>query len=150
MQRFEFQLEKALEWRVTRLKEEEVRLAQMRQEKTSMQRLRADIEKAAIETGRVISENSIEINGAELSLLAECGRSTRTRLKRLAAQIRECDNRIAQQVRVAVQADREKQLLENLKEEQFAEWNHELNREIEATAGELYLARWTPGARGRS
>jgi hypothetical protein len=29
-----------------------------------------------------------------------------------------------------------------LKRDQFAEWNYELNRETEATAGELFLARW--------
>lgn len=147
MQRFEFQLQTALEWRATRLKEEEAKLVRLRQEKDNLLRLRASIEQAAGENLKIIPERAARITGSDLALLAECGRSTRLRLQKLATQIRDCDARIGQQARVVIDADRQKQLLEDLKREQFEDWNHELNREIEATAGELFLARWSPASR---
>lgn len=143
MRRFEFQLQTALEWRAARLKEEEAKLVRLRLERDNLLRLRADIEKAAGENLKIIPMRDARITGSELGLLAECGRSTKSRLQKLAAQLRDCDSRIGQQTRVVMEADRQKQLLEDLKRDQFAEWNYELNRETEATAGELFLARWS-------
>ena len=80
-------------------------------------------------------------------MLAECGRRTKARLQKLAAQLRDCDSHISRQTRVVTEADRQKQLLEDLKRDQFEEWNYELNRETEANAGELFLARWSQSSR---
>jgi flagellar export protein FliJ len=144
MQRFEFSLEKVLEWRATRLRQEEAKLAALRHQKDAMLRLRAAIETAAGQNATVIPARSLQITGAELSLLGESARSMKSRLTKIAAQIRECDARIGEQTRAVMDAEREKQLLEALRETQREEWAYELNREIEAAATELFLGRWKP------
>ena len=141
MQRFEFPLEKALAWRAATLKKEEAKLARMHQEREERLRRRAALEEAALQTAEGISGSS-RVGGLELALLAEYGRSTKSRQKKLTAEIRECDSRIDQQTRLVMEANRQKQLLEDLREEQLNQWNQEYHREVEATAGELYLARW--------
>jgi hypothetical protein len=144
MQRFEFSLEKVLEWRATRLRQEEAKLAALRHQKDAMLRLRAAIETAAGQNAAVIPARSLQITGAELSLLGESARSMKSRLSQIAAQIRECDARIGEQTRAVMDAEREKQLLEALKGTQREEWAYELNREIEAAATALFLGRWKP------
>lgn len=144
MQRFEFRLQKALEWRETRLKEEEAKLARLRQEKENLVRLGSSIEAGVREAAGIIPGACATITGEDLAWLAECGRSAAARLKTIAAQITDCDSRIAGQATAVREADRQKQLLEDLRKEQFEEWNYAANRETEATAGELYLARWHP------
>lgn len=150
MQRFDFRLQKALEWRETRLKEEEARLARIRHEKEELIGLCSCIEASFHEAAEIISGPFATITGADLGWLADCGRSAAARLKRIAVEIRDCDSRIVRQTSVVMEADRQKQLLEDLRKEQYEEWNYATNREIEATAGELYLARWNSRTEKRS
>jgi hypothetical protein len=147
MQRFEFQLEKALEWRMARLKEEEAKLTTLFRERDTLLRNSAALEEAAGEMAKIIPECSAQIKGADLGLMAECVSRTKSRLNKLAQQARDCDSRIEQQTRAVMEANRQKQLLEDLKQERMEEWNYEVNRETEATAGELFLTRWTAPAR---
>jgi hypothetical protein len=149
MQRFDFSLEKALQWRATRLQEEEAKLLRLRQQKTDLLRSSAALEESALQSAKVIPEREAQITGAELACLAEFGRAAKLRLAKLAAQIRDADARIAAQMRVVQEADRQKQLLEDLKKEQYEEWQYEQNRQIEASAGELYLARWNSESKPR-
>ena len=142
MPRFDFPLEKALEWRSIRLREEEAKLLRLGLEKAELLRSRTALEEAISESAKVIPEREAHIPGADLASFAEFRRSAKLRFERLAQKIRDCDARIAEQTRLVKEADRQKQLLEDLKREQFEEWSYEQNRQIESAAGELYLARW--------
>ena len=56
--------------------------------------------------------------------------------------MRDCETRIGRQRERVVQAERAWKLLDRIRERDLEEWTYEMNREQEATAGELYLASW--------
>lgn len=143
MQKFQFPLEKALEWRTTRLQLENAKLAQLRQEKSTLLRLCEDLRDSAEQATRGVLESKTTLTGADLGSLASYQQVIAKRLKKLSVTACEYDGRIEEQTRRVVEADREKQLLVKLKERQFAEWDYEMKRELENTAGELFLARWS-------
>jgi hypothetical protein len=143
MQKFQFPLEKALEWRTIRLELENAKLAQLRQEKSTLLRLCEDLRDSSMEAARGVLECKTALRGADLGSLASYRQVIAKRLKKLSVTAREYDGRIEEQTRRVVEADREKQLLVKLKERQFAEWDYEMKRELENTAGELFLARWS-------
>ena len=146
MQKFQFALEKALEWRTTRLQLENAKLAKLRQERSALLQL----SQALVESGKGAASGMLEgapsLTGADLSNLATYRQNISARVNKLVVTTRHCDRQIERQTKCVVEADREKQLLEKLRERQFEEWNYELKREIENTAGELFLARWTPSS----
>ena len=143
MQKFQFALEKALAWRATRLQLESAKLAQLRQERIALLQLSENLANSASQAARGVFDNARTLTGADLCRLATYRQIVAARLKRLAGTVREFDEHIQQQTRRVVEADREKQLLEKLKARQFEDWEYELKREIENTAGELFLARWS-------
>jgi len=140
VQRFQFSLEQALRWRATRLDLENSELARLRQERHNIvqlrDRLRAESRSAAI----AFQQNTRSTTGVELAMAAGYANGIANRIRRLDAQVAKCDGQIKRQTSAVVKADREKRLLERLKEERFDEWNYEMNRETENIAGELYLA----------
>lgn len=142
MQRFEFKFEKVLEWRAARLEKEEAHLLRLRKEREELLLVRSTIEEGAAEAAQVIPPDPGRLAGTDLAMLAEYERSVKIRLKKLAAKVKEADARIQEQTRVVMEADRQKQLLEDLRKSEFEEWTYEFNREIESTAGEMFLARW--------
>lgn len=148
MQRFQFPLEQALKWRTTRLELENAKLARLQQERESATRLRGTICETAQREVAAFLHGSPGATGAELTLLAGYRRGIAARLKKLEMAIRNCEAGIEQQKATVLEADREKRLLESLKQRQLDEWNYELNREIENTAGELFLANRRRSPRG--
>jgi hypothetical protein len=142
VQRFEFKFEKVLEWRAARLEKEEANLLRLRKEREELLLVGATIREGVAEAAQVIPPDPGRLTGSDLAMLADYGRSAKLRLKRLAAKIKEADARIQDQTRVVMEADRQKQLLEDLRKSEFEEWTYEYNREIESTAGEMFLARW--------
>jgi hypothetical protein len=142
VQRFEFKFEKVLEWRAARLEKEEAHLLRLRKEREELLLVRSTIEEGAAEAAQVIPSDPGRLAGTDLAMLAEYERSVKMRLKKLAAKVKEADARIQEQTRVVMEADRQKQLLEDLRKSEFEEWTYEFNREIESTAGEMFLARW--------
>lgn len=143
MLKFQFPLEKALEWRTTRLRLENAKLAQLRQEKSALVKLSADLADSVKQAAVTVLSDSPTLTGSDLANLASYRQVIADRLKKLAVTVKKCDERIEQQMKCVVVADREKQLLEKLRERQLEEWTYEWKREIENTAGELFLARWS-------
>ena len=143
MQRFQFPLEQALKWRVTRLDVENAKLARLRQENARARQTHAAICESARSEARRFQAEERQTTGADLERMALYRQGIVARLKRLESEIRTRGREIEKQQAVVLDADREKRLLESLKQRQFEEWTYEMNREIENTAGELFLAnRW--------
>ena len=90
--------------------------------------------------------DSEAVSGVELGVLAGFHQQTLRRLQGLDERRRDCSARIQKQREQVLKMDRAKQLLERLKQTQFEDWQYELNREIESTAGELFLAGWCRAA----
>lgn len=148
MQRFQFPLEQALKWRATRLELENAKLAQLRQEKENARRLCGNISEAEQREVAAFRQGSRNVTGAELTLLASYRQGVARRLKKLELVIGNCEAAIEKQKAAVLEADREKRLLESLKQRQLEEWTYEFNREIENTAAELYLANQQRARRG--
>ena len=145
MQRFQFRLERALEWQRNqrKLAEEEVRLsllaiAETDQRAATLKALRAAVDQDVITRPAVTA--------ADLSALARF----RNRAKRDAAGLA---RRKSEQVQVLdrhrvrlTNEHRRERLFEKLRERALSEYTRELDREMEALAAECHLARWTAQA----
>ncbi len=141
MQRFQFPLETVLRWRTTQLELENAKLATLQQEKHRAEQLCITLREACCEEVSWFQDDAANVTGMDLALLAKYKLAVAQRLKRLKVLIASCDVRIGIQTSVVVAKNREKRLLESLKERQYEEWNCELSRETENAAGELFLAR---------
>lgn len=141
MRRFQFPLERALEWRRSKFRLEQSRLAALEQEKTKLLRKADEVCAAEAAAGGALSREG-QVSGEDLARLSAYRDCCRQQARRLRLQASECDARIRQQHALVISADRDQQLLEKLRERQHHQWTLELNREIENTASDLYLARW--------
>ena len=141
MQRFRFPLEKVREWRGTQVELEEARLEKLLGER---QQLEATL--AQLDAGRVLEERAVlrmtRVSAEQLAALDYYRIYVEERKRQTQAQIAECGGRIARQRTRLMEARRNFQLLDRLKERRLAEWRLDFSREQEALAGELYLARW--------
>jgi flagellar FliJ protein len=140
MKRFEFRLERVLEWRQTQLDIELAGLGRLVAEAQAIDRRRADLEaeRAAAERS-LVSMATVEAD--ELASL-DAFRSWATHEReRLIRQRAEWEGKIGEQRQRVLEARRKRRLLEILKEKRKAEWTAEFDREMESLAGELYLAR---------
>jgi|SRR5579871_3982370 len=142
MKRFEFSLDKVMEWRRTEAKLEETKLELMYAElaaidarERSLNQDRADSDRALI--GAPTS------TGLELAALDRFRRYTRAECAKVSHARAACRARIAAQLQVVSGKRRDVRLLERLREQRLKTWNTEFSREIDAQADEAYLAKWT-------
>ena len=139
MKKFEFPLDRVLDWRRT----------QARLEESKLERLRADlhaIESQLAEAVRVRQESARElitaksVTGMELAALDDFRQASATECAKLEQASAEAGKRVTDQLVVVTAKRRDVKLLENLRTRRLDAWNSELNREIELEAGELFLA----------
>lgn len=140
MKRFEFRLERVMEWRRTRLEIEITELGRLTGEAQAIDRRRQQVEaeREAAERSLVGSASVEAQQLAALDSFRTWAHHERDRLLRLRA---ECEERIAAQRQKVLEARRDCRLLERLREKRLSEWEAEFSRELENLAGELYLAR---------
>jgi hypothetical protein len=140
MKRFEFRLDRVLEWRRTQLEIELARLATLAEQAQAIDRRRREIQADYIAAERSLLA-SADIDAADLAALDRYRIWVREESARLAARRAEWEQKICEQRGEVMAARRRCRLLERLKQKRLAEWNAEFDREIESLAGELYLAR---------
>jgi hypothetical protein len=141
MNAFRFPLQKALDWRRTQLEIEEVRYKQQSAELAALDRQQAETEASGI---RVETEVRAwpSIAGSDLAALDRF----RLRIKKEEARI--ADQRLAaarkatEQQEKMLEARRRARLLERLREKRLTEWQSAQAKELDALAGESYLAQW--------
>jgi hypothetical protein len=141
MQRFRFRLESVLAWRRLHLELEETKLqrlfGELRQVGLAGERLE---EEKAQEERAVLYSPSVEAR--ELAALESYRLHVAREKERLAKLRADCEGRIAAQRAQVLKAERDVRLLEKLREKRLAEWQAAGDREQEALASELFLARW--------
>lgn len=141
MRNFEFRLQRLLEWREEETKAEEGRLGlllselgQLDQRRQSLERTREEAEQMVRAAGSV---------GADLLAALDTYRlHCQVAKVKLTSQIQECMGRIEAQRAKVMEANRRWRLLGRLKQRRHMQWQAEADREQEALAAELYLARW--------
>ncbi|MGH9628020.1 MAG: flagellar FliJ family protein [Bryobacteraceae bacterium] len=141
MKRFRFSLEQVLHWRRIQFDQAALRLQQLEQERSALEKESEELESGlqlAIQqvTGKLL------IDPQELRSLAIFQTHIERRKEELAATIQGCIQRIAQQKKQCVHAHTELRLLEKLKERRLDEWRKLTDRELDELASETFLAQW--------
>jgi flagellar export protein FliJ len=141
MQRFQFRLERVLEWRRKKCRMEENRLAAcldlLRATEHKIEQLRA--ERSSIE-GELVKRSAIP--AAELLNLEHYRLRVNREASELAAQRRDRARSAAEQQARVQQAQQRVKLLERMRERRLEEYVALAGRELETLAAEAYLARW--------
>ncbi len=142
MKRFQFPLERVRRWRAGQAALEELKLEQLhgnlealREEKRKMARARSESER------EVLGQASIE--ASELESLDAYRLHARNKIREFENQELQAAAQIEEQRQRVIQAQRNVELLERLKQKALDAWQAESDREQENFAAELYLARWT-------
>lgn len=137
MKRFEFRLQRVLEWRDKRL--------EIEREKQRM--LIAEL--AAIDSSIREHEEARNapydgvMTGLDLAALQQFRDRLERELVQLAQRRHECSIRVAQQNEAVVVAHRDVRLLERLRENMLQRWQRAADLELDQIASETFLAQFT-------
>jgi hypothetical protein len=140
--RFQFHLQRVLDWRRTQLEIEEAKLRQATASVAAADRARAEVEAAANQT-EVEVRRWDPVAGRDLQALGDYRLHARSQEQALAARCEECAREAAAQQARMLEARRRCRLLERLRERRLAEWKVAEDRELDSLASESYLAQWS-------
>jgi hypothetical protein len=135
---FRFRLEQALRWRATQvdLEKSQVALAANR-----LAAIRADVESRRKELNDGALKMAAGVTGSALACWAPWADRTRRQIVEFEKKTREAECVLAARMRLLVEANQKKQVLENLEATERDRWQGELGRELEAFASEAFLGR---------
>jgi hypothetical protein len=140
MKRFHFPLETARRWRLERAGIEELKLGQILAEKQKLAAAKGQIQGEIAQTARqVLGQPSIP--ALELESLDSFRVHVRGRIRKLEHQEKGCEARIVEQRNKVLEARRQFELIERLRQKALTEWRAAGNKEQEDLAAELFLAK---------
>ncbi len=142
MKTFRFPLQRVLEWRALQLRVEEEKLAGLQQQLTSLLQLR---EKVSAERTRSQSQlfSSGTAAGSDLQSWALYQARLVKQLELLKARLLQCEKLTLEQRQRLLKARTDHRVLERLKERRWRQWVYLNDRELEDTAAEVYLSKWS-------
>lgn len=144
MKKFRFALDKLRQLREARLESERVRLNGLLAERREVERRRAELEEEEMQAmGEVRLKHVVEAQ--ELTALDCFRRFARVERGRLQSALAALDGRIEQQRRTLLEARRQVEALNSLRERKLEAWRREMDRETENAIAELVIARWRGG-----
>ncbi|MCU1336570.1 MAG: hypothetical protein JWO19_2151 [Bryobacterales bacterium] len=142
MKTFRFPLQRVLEWRALQLRVEEEKLAGLQQQLASLLQLR---DKLAAARNR--SESQLFISGTAAGSDLQSWALYQVRLAKqqelVKTQLAQCERLILEQRQRLLKARTDHRVLEKLKERRWSQWVYLNDRELEGTANEVYLAKWS-------
>jgi hypothetical protein len=140
MKRFQFPLETIRRWRLERVGIEELKLRQILAEKHKLAAIKAQIQSEIAQTlQQVLGQSSMR--PLELESLDSFRLYVRGRVRDLDRQERQCEAKIVEQRNHVLEARRQFELVERLREKALTEWRAAGNKEQEEMAAELFLAK---------
>jgi hypothetical protein len=141
MRAFEFPLRRALEWRRTQMELEESHLRQLsaRLEELVLAAVRLDLVKGRAE---VAVRQSAVVEAGDLWALAAYRGRLIAELQELATRRAAAEKQVSAQRQKVLEAQRQFRLLEKLHVRRYADWQREVEKELESLAAESFLARW--------
>jgi hypothetical protein len=140
MKRFHFPLETVRRWRLERAGIEELKLRQILAEKQKLAASKEKIKVEVAQTARQVLEQP-SIPALELESLDSFRLHVRGRIRQMEQQERECEGRIIQQRNNVLEARRQFELIDQLRQKALTEWRALGNKEQEDMAAELFLAK---------
>lgn len=139
MKQFSFPLESVRRWRFRQLETEQGRLEQLFGERDAIAARRRALEQELKQESRMLDAPGLK--AGELAALDAFRRYVTVESHRLAAEKRACEQRIEIQRKQVLEARRQFELLNRLREKAAHQWRAEHARELENIAADLYLAR---------
>jgi|SRR5580698_8476340 hypothetical protein len=142
MKRFQFQLERVRRWRWEQLSLEELKLQQMQAERQALtdakQQVRSQLSRSREE---VLAQPTLL--GQDLENLDSYGIHVQERVRDFENRQRQWDAKMPEQRGRVLEARRQFELLDGLREKAFAKWRAAGDQEQETLAAELFLSRST-------
>jgi flagellar protein FliJ len=139
---FRFPLQRVLEWRALQLRVEEEKLAGLQQHHASLLQLG---EKLAAERNR--SQAQLFSSGTAVGSDLQSWALYQARLVKqqeiLKIQLAQCEKLTLEQRQRLLKARTDHRVLEKLKERRWRQWVYLNDRELEDTAAEVYLSKWS-------
>lgn len=146
MKRFDFTLERVRRWRLEQLHVEDLKLQQVRAERQGLSDGKKQVgDEFTTAQKEMLSQSSVR--GEELAALESFHRHVRARVRDFENRERQCDVKVADQRARVIEARRQFELLDRLRERALAKWKAAADKEQEALAGELFLAKSIRNAR---
>jgi flagellar export protein FliJ len=137
VKKFNFAFERAMDWREKKAEQERLELQRLNGVRTTLERRQENLVAAADEANRSLTEAG-HVSGADLRNTAAFLASLRTSAHDLQKLHAQCQSDIEAQTQRCVVADRDYKLLSRLKDQRFASWKYEYNRESEQAAAEAW------------
>ena len=141
MKKFDFPLERVMSVRKIQLEQEETRLQQLRAELAGVEREQLKLQQERNEAEQEVRAGCL-IPSEDFRSLSSYQVHARNCELVLVQKQSACQKRVAEQQQRWMEAKRKQKLLEKLKERRLAEWTYEVNRELENSATDSFLARW--------
>lgn len=88
----------------------------------------------------------LTVSAQELAAVESARQWIKSETTRLLSRLRETDKQIEQQRARVVQARRNYELLQRLKERALHKWQQEADRELDQLAADVFLSQWRPEA----
>lgn len=145
MKAFRFKLQKVLEWREMQLQIAQEKLEQLQRQLEFLNQQEEKIRALYAEAECKMLACSV-LTGSELQAMAGLKQRTQQQLYKVRVRRSECAALVADQQGRTLKARQDHLVLEKLRERRHQEWMYLSERELENTAGELYLATWTRDA----
>lgn len=140
MKRFHFALDRIRRWRFEQANVEELKLQQLRAELRRLGDAKRATETDAAETAKEVLSQP-RIDPVELTSLEAYRMHLRRRVYELGNLERQCESKIVEQRQRVIEARRRLELLDRLHHKAWDEWAAAVNKEQEALAAEMFLAR---------
>jgi hypothetical protein len=141
MKRFQFPLQRVLEWRSIHMRSAEEKLTRLQEEQAALVHRETALRAAEIKAEVGLLKLAV-MDGSDLQSLAAFQLKMRAQRAELQeARVKNQAQIVQQRTRVLV-ARRDFRVVEKLKEKRLQAWTYMSDRETEETAAENYLARW--------
>jgi hypothetical protein len=140
MKRFDFPLERVRRWRLEQANLEELKLEQLHAERIRLTATKRQIEADALrEAQQVLAQESMD--PLDLTSLDSYRLYARQRVHEIEYFQRQCDAKILDQRQRVIEARRQVELLDKLRQRALDEWTAAADKEYEDLAAEMFLAR---------
>jgi len=142
MKRFNVPLERVRRWRLEQLTVEELKLQQVRAERQALADAKQRVRDSAATSAReVLAQPSMP--GLELENLDSYRIHVHQRVRAFENLEQQVEAKVVEQRARVLEARRQFELLDGLRQKALAKWKAAGDREQEALAGELFLSRST-------
>ena len=141
MKRFQFPLQRVLDWRSLHMRSAEEQLTRLQEQQAALVHRENALRAAELQSEMGLLKLP-SMDGSELQSLA----GFQVRIRRERSELQEarakCLAEIVQQRTRVLIARRDFKVVEKLKEKRLQSWTYLTDREIENTAAEAFLSRW--------